>query len=102
MLRQAPSSNEKKEKGLSDVRRHPPYQRARRQTTSRVEIIKRKNNSLYSRSTKATAAILADRARGPEKIHSWASRIYNHQPGWIRWLFWEPKQETNTIEMILL
>jgi hypothetical protein len=36
------------------------------------------------------------------KIHSWVSRIYNHQPGWIRWLFWEPKQETNTIEMILL
>ncbi|KAM6476590.1 hypothetical protein HDV62DRAFT_375092, partial [Trichoderma sp. SZMC 28011] len=27
-----------------------------------------KNNSLYSRSQKATAAILADRARGPEKF----------------------------------
>ncbi|KAL6789580.1 hypothetical protein J3E68DRAFT_411940, partial [Trichoderma sp. SZMC 28012] len=50
----------------------------------------------------ASTAILSDGSRGPKNIHSWISRIYNHQPGWIRWLFWEPKQETNTIEMILL
>ena len=30
------------EKRLSDVHQHPPYQRAQRQTASRVEIIKKR------------------------------------------------------------
>ncbi|KAL7799902.1 hypothetical protein V8C37DRAFT_365928 [Trichoderma ceciliae] len=70
-------------------------------TADRVEIIKRKNNSLYSRSTRQLPPSLRT-GREDQKIHSWVSRICNHQPGWIRWLFWEPKQETTTIEMILL
>ncbi|KAL7962372.1 hypothetical protein V8C34DRAFT_270122, partial [Trichoderma compactum] len=57
-----------------------------------------KNNSLYSRSTRRLPPSLRT-GREDQKIHSWVSRIYNHQPGWIRWLFWEPKQETTTIEM---
>ncbi|PTB70512.1 hypothetical protein BBK36DRAFT_1174503, partial [Trichoderma citrinoviride] len=51
---QAPVCNEekrKKETRLSDVHQHPPCPRARRQTTDRVEIIKR-NNSLYSSRTR--------------------------------------------------
>ncbi|KAL7919390.1 hypothetical protein ACQKWADRAFT_301606 [Trichoderma austrokoningii] len=37
----------------------------------------RKKTTLYTAEAhEATTAILADRARGPEKIHSWVSRIY--------------------------
>ncbi|KAL6693478.1 hypothetical protein J3F84DRAFT_380922, partial [Trichoderma pleuroticola] len=58
-----------------------------------------KNNSLYSRCTRLLPPSFRMVREDQKNIHSWMSRIYNHQPGWIRWLFWEPKQETNTIEM---
>ncbi|KAL7952552.1 hypothetical protein V8C34DRAFT_299079 [Trichoderma compactum] len=47
-----------------------------------------KNNSLYSRCTRllppSFRMVREDQKIG---IHSWMSRIYNHQPVWIRWLF---------------
>ncbi|KAL6795083.1 hypothetical protein J3E68DRAFT_403210, partial [Trichoderma sp. SZMC 28012] len=63
---QAPICNEKN-KSLSDVHQHPPCPRAQRQTTNRVEIIKKKQLSIQQLH-EANAAILANRARGPEKF----------------------------------
>ncbi|PTB72170.1 hypothetical protein M440DRAFT_1100584 [Trichoderma longibrachiatum ATCC 18648] len=60
------------------------------------------NNSLYSKRSRLLPPSLRTVREDQKSIHSWMSRICNHQPGWIRWLFWEPKRETNTIEMILL
>ncbi|UZP34187.1 hypothetical protein NXS19_002003 [Fusarium pseudograminearum] len=57
-------------------------------TAIRVEIIKRKRQTLYTAAAQGqTTAILADRSRGPKGIHSRVSRIYTHQPGWDLWLF---------------
>ncbi|KAL6698425.1 hypothetical protein J3F84DRAFT_367567, partial [Trichoderma pleuroticola] len=49
--------------------------------------------------TRQSPPFLRTEREDQKSFHSWVLRIYNHQPGWIRWLFWEPKQETNTIEM---
>ncbi|KAL6689857.1 hypothetical protein J3F84DRAFT_391008, partial [Trichoderma pleuroticola] len=59
----------------------------------------REKTTLYTAEARGNCRHPCGQGERTRKIHSWVSRIYNHQPGWIRWLFWEPKQETNTIEM---
>lgn len=66
-IRASPKSNEKIEKRtrLSDVHRHPPYQHARRQEPAGSRSSRIKQLSIQQRATRLSAAILADRARGP-------------------------------------
>ncbi|PTB80209.1 hypothetical protein M440DRAFT_1118784 [Trichoderma longibrachiatum ATCC 18648] len=101
---QAPVCNEKGKETDTPVRRPstptlPACHEGKQQTGSRSS---REKTTLYTAAARGNRRHPCGQSERTGNIHSWVLRICNHQPGWIRWLFWEPKRETNTIEMILL